>query len=81
MVCGAETGQVGGQPIITELSGNAFDMHNRAKDIHEYWASYDTLYTQMAAAPDVNYRYLFEEKNKTSGSEELECGNSTTWRL
>ena len=35
----------------------------------------------MAAYPTVNYRYLFEEQNKTSGTEELNFNNATTWHL
>jgi hypothetical protein len=35
----------------------------------------------MRAHPDVNYRYLFLQKNPIGGVEEILFGNDTTWVL
>ena len=35
----------------------------------------------MAAYPTVNYRYLFEEHDKATGTSEVDFNNSTTWHL
>ena len=35
----------------------------------------------MAAAPTVNYRYLFEEHDKASGESELNFDGDATWHL
>ena len=35
----------------------------------------------MAAYPTVNYRYLFEEHDKTTGVQELNFDGEATWHL
>jgi hypothetical protein len=51
----------------------------------ESWRSYynglNALTSEMRSYPRVNWRYLFQQTNGSSGSDELDFNNATTFPL
>jgi hypothetical protein len=52
------------------------------RQLHKYYHNGDAITSQINAAPDVHFRYLFSQHEYTlSGKKELTFGNETTWPL
>ena len=62
-----------------EKTKDARNNYFRAREVHGYYVNYNSLQGQMAAHPDVNYRYLFQQQEKLEGLHEMDFTNSTTW--
>ena len=51
----------------------------RARQIHGEYVGDNAIDEVMRAYPNVNYRYLFQQKEKLTGMKELTFYNETTW--
>ena len=53
-----------------------------ARNIHSFYSDADNLAEQKKVYPEVNFRYLFQQREyQLSGLDELKFDNATTWPL
>ena len=67
--------------IAPYTPGTSIDNLLRRRQISKYYSGRDAIQAVMRAYPDVNWRYLIEEKNSLGGLGELNFNNENTWPL
>ena len=72
-----------GDPELTpiEKSGTTIPNYLRKRSWKSYYMGMNAITSEMRAYPHVDYRYLFQQKEGTSGTDELLFNNATTWPL
>jgi len=64
------------------LNKDAIADYMYARNIHSFYSDSDNLAEEKKAYPEVNFRYLFQQREaQLSGTKELEFNNATTWPL
>jgi len=68
-------------PTETMTSTFATGNYKRQKAIHSFYKNTNDVITHVRAYPEVNWRFLIEERNGLGGASELDFTNSTTWPI
>ena len=64
-----------------EAEKNAINNYMQARQLRDAYHSMNSIQWQRRANPDINYRYLFNLQEPTTGKQLLDFNNSTTWEL
>lgn len=68
-------------PKVEDETGYSLDNYWESMKIHSYYNNVDDISEIKRAYPTVDWRYLFTEKEKATGFDEMSFVNATTWPL